>query len=243
MDNLNINPNNINYDHIKRLYVEFKHILSGCDTILDALNFANIFIEKYPDDREMIFSLVNGQKYMESLDINTKQDILNDIHKAHTKEDALEIMDKLKDKNYDDVYKRTMVRLSNRKYNRPLDIKVVKKKSVISKNCPHCGYSVQASPNANYVICGYSNGIGNKGIDWDGCGRDWCFQCGKILCKKWHDHGLYLEMNRMHNDECCVKHSKETGKKYPEDYCQCSTKYISRSSNDFLPGILSGIGN
>ena len=77
---------------------------------------------------------------------------------------------------------------------------------------------------ATYVICGY----GTKGFDWQGCGFDWCFQCGKKLCKCWNVNHLYNLKNRFHNSKCCRSHALKTGGLYPDDYCQCRNKFVRR---------------
>ena len=43
--------------------------------------------------------------------------------------------------------------------------------------------------NIEYVICGYINS--NKGYDWNGCGKDWCAKCNKMLCKSWDLNQLW----------------------------------------------------
>ena len=105
-----------------------------------------------------------------------------------------------------------------------------------TKKCPHCGYNITDKYNRAYIICGYNDE--KKGYDWNGCGKDWCFRCEKILCKSWETHALHLEMNRSHNDECCSKHAKENNNKYPDDYCQCRNINITRTSNDIFEELM-----
>ena len=76
-----------------------------------------------------------------------------------------------------------------------------------------------------YIICGYSS---NRGFDWKGCGNDWCFLCGKKLCKSWNVDRLYSKINRFHDDRCCKIHSLKTNSNYLTDYCQCNNFYVSR---------------
>lgn len=99
----------------------------------------------------------------------------------------------------------------------------------IVKYCPHqgCGKPYQGTNETKYVICGYDNDI--RGYDWIGCQRDWCFLCGKILCKMWVTHQLDVDCNRIHDSECCKKHSIDNKKSYLTDYCQCENKYVRRN--------------
>lgn len=210
------------------IYKEFSHILSGCDTILDAMSFAATYILYNPSAKDLIHSMVNGKYYYGALDIRTKQGLLRDINRAGSKEEAFGIMRKALDGNVDDVYRRTMYRISNKKASKNNNEVVRPNKSYrITKPCPHCHYNVMADPNTTYVVCGYSNEL--LGYDWNGCGRDWCFRCGKILCKKWNDNELFLDTNRFHDGECCKKHAKSNNMQYPDDYCQCTNKYVDRN--------------
>ena len=106
----------------------------------------------------------------------------------------------------------------------------------ISKNCPHCYHVMNMLENTTYVICGYTSP--NQGYDWNGCGKDWCFQCSKMLCKSWEMNALHLQMNRNHDDECCSKHAQNNSHKYPEDYCHCNNIHVRRESNDILKNIM-----
>lgn len=89
------------------------------------------------------------------------------------------------------------------------------------KNCPHCGLVFNNIRGNQYIICGYTGN--HKGYDWKGCKRDWCFTCGKKLCKVWDFDELYDEDNRFH-DTCCIKYAK-MNKLSKDDFCSCkSTK-------------------
>lgn len=95
----------------------------------------------------------------------------------------------------------------------------------IIKNCPHCNNSGVYDENKDYVICGYDE----KGFDWQGCGCDWCFECGKRLCKNWDTHQLFNVYNRFHNGKCCKNHAFQKGLNYLEEYCFCNkNKFVKR---------------
>ena len=40
---------------------------------------------------------------------------------------------------------------------------------------------------------------------------------------------LHVTYNRMHNDKCCLEHSKSNGFSYHNDYCHCNTDIVHRS--------------
>ena len=89
----------------------------------------------------------------------------------------------------------------------------------LSKNCPHCSNNCKGSIDTTYIICDYDDPL--VGFKWNGCGKDWCFFCGKKLCKQWNEDKLYNDENRIHNKECCKKMAKKNGENYEEQYCQC----------------------
>lgn len=95
----------------------------------------------------------------------------------------------------------------------------------VEKECPHCNNKYIDYDDTSYTICGYSS----RGYDWKGCGCDWCFTCGKKLCKRWDHHELYNKLNRFHDRRCCKLHAYSTNSIYPNDYCQCSNFYVRRN--------------
>lgn len=207
------------------IYLQLKAIFDGCDTILDAIYFGNIYIEKYPHMKGMITSYMNGKIYRDTIDIKTKQNMMHDIHMCDSRDDALENLSKLIDKTTDDVYRRTLERLAYRKYYRHKTIPKRINDDRCSKKCPHCSHTLNMPESTQYIICGYHNP--SQGYDWAGCGRDWCFQCNKMFCKRWETNNLNLLMNRSHDEECCSTHAKENGYVYPDDYCQCNNMFIN----------------
>lgn len=217
----NIYTNSVQINSYADIYNQLKAILEGCDTILDALPFCNYYIEKFPQMKTMILSCIHGKTYRDNVDIKTKQSMLNDINLCDNRDDALKLLSKLIDRTTDDVYKKTLERIANKKHFRGIENIKINNIVNISKECPHCKHILNMPENTYYVICGYHNT--NQGFDWNGCGRDWCFHCNKMLCKKWEINCLNLQMNRNHDDDCCSKHASENGYTYPDDYCQCNT--------------------
>lgn len=210
----------------KEIYIQLKSIFDGCDTILDAMHFSDIYINKYPDMKSIILSYMNGRIYKDCVDIKTKQSMLYDINMCDTRDDALDSFGKIIGKSSDDIYRKTLERLAYRKNYRKLEHKKVELLTNICKKCPHCSHVINLPENTQYVICGYHNT--HVGYDWNGCGRDWCFRCNKMLCKRWETNNLQLQMNRFHDEDCCLKHSIDNGYTYPNDYCQCNNGNINK---------------
>lgn len=217
-------------DNYKDIYNQLKAILEGCDTIIDAMPFANAYIEDYPHMKDMILSYMQGKTYRDVVDIKTKLTMMYDTNTYSHRDDALSFVSKITGKTTDDIYKKTLERICNRKDYRRIQTKP-KESENITKRCPHCSHAINMPKDTTYVICGYHNPT--LGYDWNGCGKEWCFSCEKIMCKKWETHSLCLQINRYHNDECCLKHAKENGNVYPDDYCQCSRLKILNPLSDF----------
>jgi hypothetical protein len=95
----------------------------------------------------------------------------------------------------------------------------------IYRCCPHCNKKNYTMNNTIYVICGYSN----KGFDWIGCQKDWCFSCGKKLCKCWDIDELFNICNRFHDGKCCKKYAHDANYDYKKEYCQCCNMYVNRN--------------
>ena len=202
----------------KDIYLQLKAIFSGCDTLTDAFNFGKIYINRYPQLKTMIISYMNSLNYKDTLDIKTKQNIINDINMCDNRDDALNKLSKLINKTNDDIYHKTLERIAKSKNYKKKE-RILDYICNISKSCPHCSHTISMPETSKYIICGYHNQ--NQGYDWFGCGNDWCFGCNKKLCKKWETDNLQLQSNRQHNNKCCLDHSKKNGYNYPADYCQC----------------------
>jgi hypothetical protein len=245
---------NIICDH---KYNQFKNVLSGCRTILDAYYFAEIYSKRYPDMKNIVYSMIHGKRYDSVLDFRTMKNVMAELNEQVYKEDALIMAENIINKISDPIQINTLTRIANSKASKPFvqqeqppkftqfvsKLDIMKKYDglqhiklkldmfsdmydIVTKKCPHCQHDCNAKQNSTYVVCGYSDE--NVGYDWEGCGKDWCFQCEKILCKTWDQDKLYLESNRVHNTSCCVTHAHTHGKNYPNDYCQCTTKHVSR---------------
>jgi hypothetical protein len=220
-------------DNIFELYNRFKHILSGCRTILDAFFFADKFIKKHPDMNELVNSMIQGKQYDTVMDFRTVKNTLIDLDTYMYREDIDECIDKITRNGADTIQTKALLRLSKMKPMRPLKIETTKfyelKKDTTNlrtNECPHCKKKCTIASDTNYIICGYSDT--HTGYDWEGCGKDWCFTCGKMLCKTWDQNQLFIDINRIHDSVCCLEHSKKTGHSYPTEYCCCINNHVQR---------------
>lgn len=211
---------------------EFKYILAGCRTQEDAKYFADIYISRYPEIKNIIFSIINGKRYDNILDFKTIQSVLNTTNSFQYRDDIEELIQLNISKTIDNIQKTTFEKILNAKLPKFLSKEKITNsiqsvKQTITKQCPHCNHDHIDNHDTIYVICGYQNS--RIGYDHIGCGKDWCFQCNKILCKSWIDNELFLKINRIHNDICCKKHAEDSHKNYPDDYCICTNDYVNRS--------------
>ena len=121
----------------------------------------------------------------------------------------------------DDIQKISIMRIISTKPPKNVNSNTINKKSIkLSKNCPHCEKTYTTYDHITYCICGYNE----KGYDWDGCTRDWCFRCGKKLCKSWDKNQLFNTNNRYHNS--CCKLSAIKNKESISNYCSCSKAHV-----------------
>ncbi len=219
--------NKLNMD----FYNKVKIIISGCKTKSDCEDIL-YKISKEDDKIKIIASCIETKSFGNIIDLKNLKIILEELNKLKYREDVYEQINKLTKKTDDISQLKTFIRIANAKPLRPQyvtlrDIRERNQLSVIKKSCPHCSHENVLNPDTDYAICGYNEET-NEGYDWNGCGCDWCFKCGKILCKKWQADDLFILTNRFHDDKCCKKHSENNNLKYPDDYCMCKNLYVSR---------------
>ena len=224
--------NNNNDNTIKIIYDKFKILLSGCNHIADAYELSVKFIDKYPGYDKLIYGMVHGKNYSNELSMQSFHSIIGDISKLEYSEEVGNLVDnKCNENRISDIQKRTFMRLRTMKKNKPYNpynpTYKLKLDGEITKNCPHCNNERKDKFDAVYVICGYKN---VRGYDNNGCRKDWCFRCGKKLCKNWIDHSLFVKANCVHNKTCCVQYAFENSLNYNKDMCQCNNK---EPENDF----------
>lgn len=224
-----------------KIHKDLKILLSGCKHVLDGHNIGTMFVKQYPMYDNFITNIVNGKIYENSTSIAHIRETIIDISMLKYKEEVIDLIDNIcNGRTINEIQKRAFLRLSKMKIMKPFTlsnkIDSLANAELEKKKCPHCGNLCTAHKNSEYIICGYSDS--QKGYDFQGCGRDWCFKCEKILCKIWNQDTLFLELNRNHNSHCCEEHAEKYNKKYPEDYCQCINQYVNRNGIPFDLGFL-----
>jgi hypothetical protein len=206
-------------------YKKLKSLSSGCRTFDDAIFICNNNnLNKL--EKELVNSIIHSMKFYNVLDIKSMLKYINIMNNYKYKEDCFDLLDNIIKKTNDPAQIKTFQRIANIKPFKPqyITINDIKNKHLlIEKHCPHCNHLCSGSDDTSYIICGYTQ----NGYDWEGCGKDWCFNCNKILCKSWENDKLYLPINRIHDDTCCNLHAKNNNKQYIEDYCQCSINKIN----------------
>jgi hypothetical protein len=212
-------------------YNKLKFNIIGQKTRDDAINMLNKY-NLTPLNHNIMMSYINGKKYDIAFDNETMIKYINDLNSLKYREDVYESINNLLQNTSDVAQIKTFSRIANSKPPRPqfITLKELRQRNtehIIVKNCPHCGHKCSSSKEKKYVICGYND----NGYDWEGCGNDWCFRCGKMYCKKWERDELYLPTNRFHNSKCCKKHARLNNKIYPDNYCMCKNIYVCRETD------------
>lgn len=208
------------------IYNKFNHVLSGCVTILDALYFVNKYIKLYPESSKILYSMVYGKQYDSVIDFRTFNKKLIQLNTYSFKEDVNKNITIYINQGLNKIQEISLLRISYIKPSySPLINNVSLNKNNISKSCPHCKQTYINDNDVNYIICGYNS----HGYDWKGCCNDWCFKCGKMLCKNFTTHKLFVETNKIHTFICCREHAQKTNHLYPDDYCQCININVQRN--------------
>lgn len=222
----------INNEQLQNIYFLYSNIFSGAKTYNDCI-FLSEKLNLSNNEKDVIVSIINSKKYdkyINKLDMNTLMETIKDIKKSIYREEAnIKINNILK--NTSDIAQiKTLTRIANSIPLKPSYISIndlnPNKVEYEKKECPHpnCKKTFSYPKNTEYVICGY----GNNSYDWDGCCQDWCFKCGKLLCKSWDDDYLFIPFNQIHDSLCCKKHASVNKNKYPKDYCQCINEHVQR---------------
>jgi hypothetical protein len=217
--------------YINKIYMDLKYLLLGCNSHIDSKKYCDEYTCEYPMHELYIKSLLNKEKYNNSILYDTKYliSLINDISKIEYKENAINFINKIANYEKDIIYKRIFDRLIN-----------LKKENIIlsvndkTKKCPHCNVICSGDDNMSYIICGYSDN--KKGYNYIGCGKDWCFKCGKKLCKSWYYNFLNDDSNCFHDNSCCLKSVDNNNEKYKNEYCHCLNKNVNRNigNDDFI---------
>ena len=93
------------------------------------------------------------------------------------------------------------------------------------RQCPWCKRWCLKDLNCNYI---FACGLSERGFVIDaGCGRSWCWECGKKFCGLYYDSQGKKISNKTHHDMCCT--SEEGFSK--DQYCpgghnsHCNTRW------------------
>lgn len=210
---------------INKYYIMYKYNIfqQYKDQIINAVDLDDGIIQlnialkltENKTERSLLNSLVCDTRYTKTMDHSRFIVYLNVLNTITYYEDALTIIEDIGSKINDPIQLNILniiINTKSKKHNK-VDHFVIKK-----KDCPHCGRSSYCKSNEQYVICGYTS---NRGFDWRGCGRDWCFKCGKKLCKHWSIDELFNKSNRIHDDKCCKSYANRHNDIYHDNYCSC----------------------
>lgn len=218
----------INNKELYDFYYKYKPIIMGSRTTNDAIHIIdNLKITQ--QRKNILLNLLNGINFPKILDNKEFIETFKEIDNLTYREDAYEYINKIMRKTCDLAQIKCLTRKANIKPLKPqyILLKDIYKqiKTSIDKSCPYCGHTCRGTEKSGYMICGY----GENGYDWEGCGHDWCFKCDKLLCKSWDMDQLFIQENRLHDNECCKKQARDKNKNYLQDYCQCNNAYVKRN--------------
>ncbi len=207
----------------KNVYYIYKHIVNSAFTPKD-MNYLSTDIAN-----QNVINVLSTMEYM----LNTEHmsdidfiEFIDKISKERYREDIYNMLES--NKHYTNIQKNCIDRIVKNKPTRKYDVDEANTKQICreEKNCPHCGHNNISYKDNIYYICGYTN----KGYDLEGCGNDWCFSCGKRLCKNWINNDLFMISNRFHNNRCCKKYAEDNNLDYDNDFCHCSNSFVNRKA-------------
>jgi hypothetical protein len=214
--------------------------------MIDSFYFAEKIINSSNINKELLIGMIHNKKYDKILDMRTVAHTLNQLDAVEYREDVDDFIDKNIKNNIDTTQLNTFLKIGAKKcikihtvqkdknikiplslFNKISKFDEITNKNLITKRCPHCNIIRKIPVDTEYVICGYFD---NKGYDWDGCGKDWCAKCDKLLCKSWDKDKLFVSFNRVHNAICCKEYAEKNLLDY-NNFCKCSSDYVKRDMN------------
>lgn len=223
----------------KKKIEEIKDIINNCNTYEDAYILLNQYLKFHPDMKEIGKKLLDGTKFsgmynydhinyiIDQLLNNNQHDYNNILHSYYPfAVNATEIWAFIR---VVDFKKNNNIPIINTKHiTNKIDLYLDDLNDAMSsdditfsfKNCPHCNQKTYKQK-SDYMICGFTNNGTNNGYDGTGCYKDWCYKCGKKLCKSWMHNKLFDETNRYHDTSCCKKYAL-TNCIDSEEFCSCN---------------------
>jgi len=203
---------------------EFKDKIIQAHDYQDAKSIVEIALAMTSNniEKKIINSLIFQSRYNKKMELEKFMLYMDILVNMKYYNDAQLIIGDIEMHINDNVQLNTLKRIIKNKPNRNIGYN----EDIIKyKDCPHCGRRRHGSDDICYVICGYTN----RGYDWKGCGKDWCFKCGKKLCKNWNLDMLFNKINRIHDGKCCKAHANKYRIAYDGNYCECSNEFVDRN--------------
>jgi hypothetical protein len=209
-----------------KTFNEYKDKIINAMDNEDAISLISIATSMTNDPIEikLLVSLTNNNRYNKNMDIKKFMLYTTILENIQYYDDANIIIEDIELNISDNAQLNAFKRIIKYK---PRQLSPDNKHNKIQKECPHCKKIYNGTVTTKYVICGYTH-QSNKGFDWKGCGKDWCFTCGKKLCKNWDTNILYNQTNRYHDGKCCKNSAIKNNENYILDYCQCSNEHVMR---------------
>jgi hypothetical protein len=202
-------------------------IINDTRTKNDAINIIKLF--DLPDnEKKILYNYVDTKKFDKPIDFSTMIDIMKTINNLKYKEEVYNFIEDYIKQTTDNTQIKTFARIANLKPLKPHHVTLKDIKNINNydnKNCPHCNNNCIIHKDTIYMICG----LNNNNFDWNGCGMDWCFKCGKKLCKQWINDQLFLDINRKHDKKCCKNYALNNNLNYEEEFCMCENIYVNRN--------------
>lgn len=220
-------------EHDKLQYKRYKILSSVVTSKADIKQLIDIYASKMSN--KSLICILDNDLYSHRNDytigVDEFMNMLDKLGSYSYRDDARNLVEKIFRRTCDTIQRNSVIRIISRKPPRSniITMKEVNSRNacdtdLMEKHCPHCGKREKYQSSApTYIICGYYD----KGFDWVGCGRDWCFRCGKKLCKVWADNELFVKNNRFHNERCCKIAAHKNNESYNKLYCKCSKIYIN----------------
>lgn len=196
-----------------KMYNKLRIILNGVKTHEDAIRIINIL---KLENNEIVKNIIRSKHIASNmLDFKKINDEIDKLLKLKYKNNVFDYISAYLRDISDLAQLNVFYRIANMKSYKNIDFT-----NMMTKKCPHCGHLMSMPIGTIYVVCGYANE--EDGFDWKGCQKDWCFKCGKKLCKSWGIDELHIPENRIHNIECCRNMAKLNNESYEDNYCHCN---------------------
>jgi len=206
------------------IFYEYKDKIINASDNCDGTSILNDALKLTTNhtEQKLLESLINDDTYNIKMDLDKFIIYLNILDFIYYYDDAQKILEDILQQIKNTAQVNTLKRIIK---NKPIKQSNNDLTILLNKQCPHCDQKTYGNATCYYLICGYNI----RGFDWKGCGRDWCFICGKKLCKSWNINSLFNQINRYHNGKCCKKYATTNGFKYPDDFCMCqSNEFVDR---------------